>query len=142
MVQFQKDVFSLLIHDIKTTFLLLHRMCRQHLTSTSAEANAQSILFTVSSDDDLIVVLQELARLAALQLHCLGAAPAQLQEGTIRIGSLATYGARGHQITGAQVAAGGSVMSDLLQWRPVKMLEVGLADECLIVVGRCKGFPL
>lgn len=60
--------------------LLLYGMCRQHLTSASAEANAQTILLAVSTNDDLIVILQEFTRLAALQLKRLGAAPAQLQE--------------------------------------------------------------
>jgi len=115
--------------------LLIYWMSRQHLASTSAKTNAQSILFAVSTNDDLIKVLQKFTSLAALQLHRLCATPAQFQERSIGIRGLSTNCARGHQITRTQITTCNRVMSNLLEGSPVQMLKVGLADERLIIIG-------
>lgn len=106
----------------------------KHLSHTLSKADAQSVLLAMSPDDDLVVVLQELPGLSARQLQCLGSPPAQFQEGSIGVWSLAGDGAGGHQITRPEIAAGDRVMSNLLQWRPVKVLEVRLGDKRFVLV--------
>lgn len=107
----------------------------QHLTHAFPKPNAQSVLLAVTSDDDLVVVLQELPCLAARQLQSFGSAPAQFQQGSVRVWGLAGDCSGGHQVTRTKVAASDRVVGDLLQRCPVQVLEVRLGDSGLVLVG-------
>lgn len=94
-----------------------------------AEADADTVLLAPTGKDHLIVVVQELAGDALLQLDLLGAAPGKLEEGTVGILGGARDGARTAEITGAHVASVDSVVSELLGKGPVHVLQVGAGDD-------------
>lgn len=94
-----------------------------------AKADTDTVLLAPAGNDHLIVVVQELAGDALLQLDLLGAAPGKLEEGTEGVLGGARDGAGTAEITGAHVASVDGVVGELLGKGPVHVLQVGARDD-------------
>lgn len=105
-----------------------------------AKANTDTILLAPTGQDHLIVVLQELASNAILELDVLGTAPGQLQQGAERVLSGSRDGAGSAKISGAHVASVDGVVGKLLGEGPVHVLQVGAGDDA--VLGALGGLEL
>lgn len=110
----------------KKTYLLAGG---EDLAVALAKADADTVLLAPTGQDHLVVVMQELAGDALLQLDLLGAAPGQLEEGTEGILGGTRDGARTAEITGAHVASVDGVVGELLGKGPVHVLQVGTGDD-------------
>lgn len=129
----------------KPFFLLQHQFCFprsslkrlrwQHHPTGRPEPDPQLVVPAEAPNGDLVVVLQELAALAAQQLHLLGALPAEFEHRPERVRRVSADRSAGHQVTRLEVAPGDGVVGDLLQRRPVQVSIVGPADGRRDTVG-------
>lgn len=115
--------------SLRPLHLLFEWNCWQNNTRTFTETNANTVLLTMRSHNDLITVLNKLASVASGQIQGFRALPRQLQHRSKRITCLATDGSRSEQITRVDIASGHRVVGELLQRGPVQKFVIRAAHR-------------
>src|SRR5208282_4226361 len=106
------------------------------LAAHLAEPDPVAVALAPAGDDDLVAILEKGARRPAAKRERPLPVPRQFEEAPPGVLAAAADGARAQQIAHLQVAAGDSMVRELLRHAPVQVAEIGAAERRRVAAPR------